>query len=94
MRAAHNGLSNPVDAAIFEALGAADRTGAPCGDLPHRGVLPFSSARKMMATFRGNGDHLVACVKGAPAAVLPAVRRAPHELRASAARRVDAAVAS
>ena len=66
----HHGLSNPVDAAIFEAVGSADRTETPCGDLPHRGVLPFSSARKMMATFRGSDDHLVAFVKGAPAAVL------------------------
>ena len=66
----HPGLRNPVDAAIFEALGVADRTGTAGADLPHRGVLPFSSARKMMATFRGSGDDLVAFVKGAPAAVL------------------------
>ena len=64
------------------------------GDLPHRGVLPFSSARKMMATFRGSGDDLVAFVKGAPAAVLLRCGGLAHELRAPAARRIDAALAS
>ena len=69
-KGAHHGLSNPVDAAVFEALAAADRAATSYDHLPHRGVLPFSSARKMMATFRGHDDQLVAFVKGAPAAVL------------------------
>jgi Ca2+-transporting ATPase len=67
---AHHGLSNPVDAAVFEALAGADRAVTGYADLPQRGGLPFSSARKMMATFRGHDDQLVAFVKGAPAAVL------------------------
>ena len=69
-KGAHHGLSNPVDAAVFEALAGAERAATADGDLPHRGVLPFSSARKMMATFRGSQDELVAFVKGAPAPVL------------------------
>jgi Ca2+-transporting ATPase len=65
-----SGLSNPVDVAIFDALAAGVPAATPDGELPQRGVLPFSSARKMMATFRGTDRHLVASVKGAPGAVL------------------------
>jgi Ca2+-transporting ATPase len=65
-----SGLSNPVDVAIFDALAAGDAASTPYGELSQRGVLPFSSARKMMATFRGTDQNLVALVKGAPGAVL------------------------
>ena len=63
-------LSNPVDVAIFNALVAGDPATTPHAGLPQRGVLPFSSARKMMATFHCTDQHLVASVKGAPGAVL------------------------
>ena len=65
------GLSNPVDVAIFDALARGEPAPASGTALPQHGVLPFSSARKMMAVFRGTDDHLVASVKGAPGAVLP-----------------------
>ena len=64
------GLSNPVDIAIFDALAAAEPATTPHADMPQRGVLPFSSARKMMATFHGTDRQLIASVKGAPGAVL------------------------
>ena len=37
---------------------------------PERGVLPFSSERKLMAAFHGTDAGLLASVKGAPIAVL------------------------
>jgi Ca2+-transporting ATPase len=40
-------------------------------DFPEAGQVPFSSERKLMATFhRGRGDRLVAYVKGAPQRIL------------------------
>ena len=79
---AHGGLANPVDVAILEALSAGEsiRSGSP-GPAAQRYLLPFSSARKMMATFRGRPGLLMASVKGAPIAVLPRcgwIRTAAH----------------
>jgi Ca2+-transporting ATPase len=68
---AHGGLANPVDVAILEALsgggGPRVESRGPAG----RYILPFSSTRKMMGTFRGTPGSLTASVKGAPMAVLP-----------------------
>ena len=77
----YGGLANPVDVAILEALSASDsiRSGSPGPTQRH--ILPFSSARKMMATFRSGRGLLIASVKGAPIAVLPrcsSIRTAVH----------------
>ena len=58
--APHGGLANPVDVAILNALARRRRPAGPSGDLPERGVLPFSSARKLMAAFHGDDDQLSA----------------------------------
>ena len=66
------GLANPVDVAVLATL---PLFGTNADDLlrrhPRRGILPFSSARKMMASFHEDGAGILAFVKGAPAAVLP-----------------------
>src|SRR6185503_6663360 len=65
------GLANPVDMAVLATL---PLFGTNAGDLlrqhPRRGILPFSSSRKMMASFHEDVAGMLACVKGAPAAVL------------------------
>jgi P-type Ca2+ transporter type 2C len=64
------GVTNPVDVAILATLPHLDAHQA----LPppaRRAVLPFSSARKMMATFDETTAGATAAVKGALVAVLP-----------------------
>lgn len=69
--APHGGLANPVDLAILTALARADTGKSERSIQTERGVLPFSSARKLMAAFHGDHAQLTASVKGAPIAVLP-----------------------
>lgn len=66
-----SGADDPLDAAIFRAAGAAgiDRTRLD-RERPDAGSLPFSSARKLMASFRDTGTGVTAYVKGAPGRVL------------------------
>jgi Ca2+-transporting ATPase len=78
---AHGGLANPVDVAILEALSGGDGLRFESPGPAQRSILPFSSARKMMATFRGTPGSVTASVKGAPMAVLPRcswIRTAPE----------------
>ena len=62
---------DPVDRAM---LAAAGRVGLRRAELlaawPEAGLLPFSSDRKLMASFHGAHGGLTAFVKGAPAAVM------------------------
>src|SRR5206468_4251434 len=62
---------DPVDAAILTAAG---RLGVDRSQLverrPCRGLVPFSSARKLMAAFHVAGGILVAYAKGAPGHIL------------------------
>jgi P-type Ca2+ transporter type 2C len=67
----HDTLANPVDLAILSSLGPADVRTSEFALPSKRGMLPFSSGRKLMATFHGDGTQLFTAVKGAPAAVLP-----------------------
>jgi P-type Ca2+ transporter type 2C len=64
-------VGNPVDIAVLNLL---RRTGgdraALLADRPIRGMLPFSSARKLMASFHSVEGVLVAFVKGAPSRIL------------------------
>jgi Ca2+-transporting ATPase len=65
------GARDPVDAAVFAAAGHAgiDALGLH-DDRPAVGLVPFSSERKLMASYHDDSGTLVACVKGAPARVL------------------------
>ncbi len=62
---------DPVDAAIFSAAG---RVGLDPAALhaarPALGLVPFSSERKLMASFHDAFGATVACVKGAPGRIL------------------------
>ena len=62
---------DPVDRAVFIAARA---FGIDRGELlrgrSELGLVPFSSERKLMATFQGTGGRIVAHVKGAPSHVL------------------------
>ena len=64
-------VGNPVDIAVLNLL---RRMGEDRADLvaeqPVRGMLPFSSARKLMASFHDVEGALVAFVKGAPSRIL------------------------
>ena len=64
-------VGNPVDVAVLNLL---RRIGGTRADLaaerPGRGLLPFSSARKFMASFHSVDGALVAFVKGAPSRIL------------------------
>jgi Ca2+-transporting ATPase len=78
-------LVDPVDAAVLHAIG---RIGL---DLAHLddgssvvGVVPFSSERKLMASFHERDGRLTAFVKGAPRRVLEKLRSdLPQERRAA-----------
>jgi P-type Ca2+ transporter type 2C len=62
---------DPVDAAIFAAAARIGLDGrALHEDRPPIGLVPFSSERKLMASFHGDFSGTVACVKGAPGRVL------------------------
>ncbi|HYN10924.1 MAG TPA: cation-translocating P-type ATPase [Vicinamibacterales bacterium] len=67
---------DPVDIAM---LRAADAAGIDLprliADRPKVGELPFSSERKLMASFHRQGNETVAYVKGAPRAILAISRR-------------------
>lgn len=71
------GLVNPVDVAVTTAAnGLTDlRTCGPA-DMPRPvlGMVPFSSARKMMAIFHAGDSGLTTSVKGALMSVLPLCR--------------------
>jgi Ca2+-transporting ATPase len=64
-------VGNPVDVAVFNLL---RRTGgdraALLAERPVRGMLPFSSVRKLMASFHSVEGVLAAFVKGAPSRIL------------------------
>jgi Ca2+-transporting ATPase len=62
---------DPVDAAVLAAAARAgvDRAGL-LRRLPQRGLVPFSSHRKLMASFREHEGCTLAFVKGAPQQVL------------------------
>jgi Ca2+-transporting ATPase len=64
-------VGDPVDLAMFHAAEAVgiDRSRLTA-ERPKVGELPFSSERKLMASFHRIGDATVAYVKGAPRAVL------------------------
>ncbi len=68
---------DPVDVAMLD---AAERAGIDrarlVSDRPEVGLLPFSSDRKLMASFHRADGATVAYVKGAPGAVLDVCRRA------------------
>jgi Ca2+-transporting ATPase len=64
-------VGDPVDLAMFHAAEAAGLDPARlAADRPKVAELPFSSERKLMASFHRIGDATVAYVKGAPRAVL------------------------
>jgi Ca2+-transporting ATPase len=67
----HGGLGDPVDLALLHAAERAgiDRT-AIVRDRPAIGLVPFSSRRKLMASFHRDGAVVAAYVKGAPRAIL------------------------
>jgi Ca2+-transporting ATPase len=71
-------LGDPVDAAI---LRTAARFGIHRAELesqqPAAGLVPFSSQRKLMASFHRRGGDLVGYVKGAPRRILDAADRGP-----------------
>jgi Ca2+-transporting ATPase len=78
---------DPVDHAVQVAL---DRAGVSSATLlsghPPRCVLPFSSGRKLMATFHERNGRLYASVKGAPERVIALADRV---LMADGPRRLD-----
>jgi Ca2+-transporting ATPase len=68
---------DPVDTAMLQAAGAAGIDVARLGaERPKLGELPFSSERKLMATFHRTGGAIHAYVKGAPRAILAISGRA------------------
>jgi Ca2+-transporting ATPase len=74
-----SGADDPLDAAILRAARSHGRDPATVDrERPERGAVPFSSERKLMASFRDTREGLVVYVKGAPGRVL--------ELSASVAR--------
>ena len=88
---------DPVDRAV---LAAAELAGIHLASLetghPARGWVPFTSTRKLMASFRAADRGLLASVKGAPRRVLAASmalrgRDGDEPLDAAARTRVDAA---
>src|SRR5262249_26643445 len=62
---------DPVDAAVFRAAErvSLDRSPLASGEAPVA-VIPFSSERKLMASFHRTDGHLVAYVKGGPRQML------------------------
>lgn len=75
-------LGDPVDTAI---LRTAARFGIHRAELesqqPSAGLVPFSSHRKLTASFHRRGGALVAYVKGAPRQILDAADRGPEGRR-------------
>jgi Ca2+-transporting ATPase len=71
---------DPVDAAI---LSAAARVGLDVGELhgdrPAVGLVPFSSERKLMASFHDDYGRIIASVKGAPVRILELSELGPAE---------------
>jgi Ca2+-transporting ATPase len=63
---------DPTEVALLEAARArgADRAALE-SQLPRHGELPFDAVRKRMTTVHADGAGFLACVKGAPEAVLP-----------------------
>ena len=78
-------VGNPVDVAVLNLLRriGGDRA-VLAAERPARGMLPFSSARKLMASFHSVDGVLVAFVKGAPSRILARSRslRTPDGSRA------------
>jgi P-type Ca2+ transporter type 2C len=64
-------IGNPVDLAVLHMLGRIekDRTDLLAGR-PPRALLPFSSARKLMASFHDVNGTLLAFAKGAPSRII------------------------
>jgi Ca2+-transporting ATPase len=80
---------DPVDIAMIDAAEAAGIDPAPRVDRSEdAGLLPFSSSRKFMATFRRVDARMTAAVKGAPRMVLDRCRDAAT---ARGVHRLDAA---
>jgi Ca2+-transporting ATPase len=84
---------DPVDVAV---LNAAQTAGIDvqrlAGDRSKIGELPFSSERKLMATFHRAGNSIVAYVKGAPRAILDVsgpAGGADHDREVDDARRAE-----
>ena len=71
-------IGDPVDAAL---LGAADRFGIDRAELvatqPAAGLIPFTSARKLMASFHRSERGIVAYAKGAPRQILERCGKGP-----------------
>ncbi|HEY6507178.1 MAG TPA: cation-transporting P-type ATPase, partial [Vicinamibacterales bacterium] len=69
-------VQDPVDAAMLRAAEriGVDRTALVAAQ-PATGLLAFSSARKLMASFHQKGDRLVAYAKGAPQQLLDVCAR-------------------
>jgi Ca2+-transporting ATPase len=61
--------TDPVDVAILRAAATAGVTVAGA-DRPRVGLVPFSSARMFMAAFYAIDGKTVACIKGAPGALI------------------------
>jgi Ca2+-transporting ATPase len=60
--------SDPVDVAILRAAANAGITAV--ADRPRVGLVPFSSARMLMAVFYAAPGETVACIKGAPGVLI------------------------
>jgi len=77
-----SGAHDPVDAATFA---AAARVGIDPAALhrasPAVGAIPFSSERKLMASFHARASETIAYVKGAPRAILDLSALDPDERR-------------
>ncbi len=61
---------DPVDRAVLAAASRLERPGRPAASLIETAVLPFSSERQLLASFRRDGERILACVKGAPRRVI------------------------
>ena len=76
--APQGGLANPVDLAILNALAGADTRRSERSIQTERGILPFSSARKLMAAFHGDRRPAVRVGQGCADGRPPTVRLDAH----------------
>ncbi len=68
-------IGDPTEAAIVVAAARVGLTEAALAAWPRLAELPFDSARKRMTTIHAFDGQPMACVKGAPSAVLPRCTR-------------------